>query len=140
MKDMESAHKKVQDLIDCFASNDPLKEMSELPKDTDTDEAALKWLAFAALHGVSANASKIRVKRDADGGVTVKATYRDGQLPSPGSEIGEKIIAAVKEIAHIEGRKGKTTLALGLRESSVDLKVKLKSEKGIDKVTLKFPE
>jgi len=140
MKDTESLHKKVQDLIDCYASNDPLKEMSELPNDEDKQEAALKWLAFAALHGVNANASKIRLKRGAEGAVTVSAKYRQGQLPSPGSEVGENIVSALREIAHIEGRKGKTALALGLRESSIDLKIKAKSEKGTDKITLKFPE
>jgi hypothetical protein len=46
----------------------------------------------------------------------------------------------VVEIAHIEGDKGKTPLALGIRNSSIDLNVKLKTKDGGKKVTLKFPE
>ena len=72
--------------------------------------------------------------------MTVTAKYREGQLPSPGAEAAAKIVSAVKEIAHIEGDSGKTALALGLRESSIDLKVKIKSDGGTDKITLKFPE
>ena len=51
MKDKETLHKKVQEQIDCFAATDPLKEMSELTKEEDSEEAALKWLALAAFTG-----------------------------------------------------------------------------------------
>ena len=138
MKDTESLHKKVQELIDCFASNDPLKEMSELPGDSDTNEAALKWLALAVLHGVNSGAEKIQLRLRADGTVSVTARYRERELPSPGAQIGSNIVAAARRIGHFEGDKGKTLLALGLRDSSIDLKLKAKSEKGTDKVTLKF--
>ena len=42
MKDTTSLHLKVQELCDCFATTDPLKEMSKLAASTDTDEEALK--------------------------------------------------------------------------------------------------
>jgi len=58
MKDKHSLHLKVQELCDCFATADPLKEMSLLEKDDDRTEAALKWLALAILHGINANAKK----------------------------------------------------------------------------------
>jgi hypothetical protein len=46
----------------------------------------------------------------------------------------------VREITHLEKVKGKTLLALGVRDGSVDLKVKvIKDQNGV-KVTLKFPE
>ena len=96
--------------------------------------------ALAALHGVNNNAEKISITRSDDGNVTVTAKYRKTDLPSPGAEVAEKIIAAVAEIAHIEGDKGKTLLALGIRDSSIDLNVKLKTKDGGKKVTLKFPE
>ena len=54
MKEQRNVHLKVQELCDCYATNDPLKEMSEIKNDGDKEEAALKWLALAALHGVSA--------------------------------------------------------------------------------------
>ena len=140
MKDTTSLHLKVQELCDCFATTDPLKEMSEVKDEADTQEAALKWLALAALHGVNNNAEKISITRSDDGNVTVTAKYRKTDLPSPGSEVAEKIIAAVAEIAHIEGDKGKAPLALGIRDSSIDLNIKLKTKDGGKKVTLKFPE
>ncbi len=140
MKNTTSLHLKVQELCDCFATTDPLKEMSVVKDDADTQEAALKWLALAALHGVNNNAEKISITRSDDGNVTVTAKYRKTDLPSPGDKVAEKIIAAVAEIAHIEGDKGKTPLALGIRDSSIDLNIKLKTTDGGKKVTLKFPE
>lgn len=140
MHDTESTHKKVQDLIDCFATNDPIKEMSELPGDADAAQGALKWLAFAALHGVTAGAEKIRLRRKPDGTVTVSASYRERELPAPGADIGAQVVSAVRDIGHFEGRKGKSRLALGMRDGSIDIEIKVKSESGTDKVTIKFPK
>jgi hypothetical protein len=138
MKDTESVHKRVQEMCDCYATSDPLREMSVVKNEADPREAALKWLGLAALHGVNNNAEKITVRRSGDGQVTVVATYRASQLPSPGAEVGGEIFQAVRDITHIEGDKGKTALALGIRESSIDLKVKIKSKDNEQKVTIKF--
>ena len=140
MKDKRSLHLKVQELCDCFTTTDPLKEMSKLTDDSDKDEAALKWLALAALHGVNANAERISITRSHSGKVEVIAKYRKSELPSPGSEIGEKILQAIRQIAHFEGDKGKTPLALGIRDSSIDINIKLKKEDGYEKLTLEFPD
>ncbi|MFC1814353.1 hypothetical protein ACFL0M_00110 [Thermodesulfobacteriota bacterium] len=61
MKEKRNPHLKVQELCDCFATTDLLKEMSALKGDADIDEAALKWIALAALHGINANAEKISI-------------------------------------------------------------------------------
>jgi len=140
MKEKRNLHLKVQELCDCYATTDPLKEMSQIKKDSDQDEAALKWLALAALHGVNNNAKEVSITRSLDGNIRVSARYRESELPSPGSEIGEKIMNAVREITHIESGKGKSPLALGIREDSIELKIKMKSKEGGEKVTLKFPE
>jgi hypothetical protein len=140
MKEKRNLHLKVQELCDCYATNDPLKEMSEIKGDGDKDEAALKWLALAALHGVNDNAMEISITRSPDGNIKVTAKYRESELPSPGSEIGEKIINAVREITHIEGNKGKSPLALGIREDSIELRIKMKTKDEGARVTLKFPE
>ena len=140
MKEKRNLHLKVQELCDCYATTDPLKEMSQIKKDSDQDEAALKWLALAALHGVNNNAKEVSITRSPDGNIRVTARYRESELPSPGSEIGEKIMNAVREITHIESGKGKSPLALGIREDSIELKIKMKSKDGGEKVTLKFPE
>lgn len=140
MKEKRNLHLKVQELCDCYATTDPLKEMSEIKADDDKDEAALKWLALAALHGVNDNAKEVAITRSADGEIQVTAKYREAELPSPGAEIGEKIMGAVREITHIEGGKGKIPLALGIRQDSIELEIKMKSKDEGEKVTIKFPE
>ena len=139
MKEKRNVHLKVQELCDCYATNDPLKEMSTVKNEGDKDEAALKWLALSALHGVNGNAKEITITRSKDGEITVTAKYRESELPSPGSDIGAKIIEAVREITHIEGDKGETPLALGIRNDSIEIQVTMNSEEDKEKVTLKFP-
>ena len=139
MKEKRNVHLKVQELCDCYATNDPLKEMSTVKNEGDKDEAALKWLALSALHGVNSNAETITITRSKDGDIDVTAKYRESELPSPGSDIGAKIIAAVREITHIEGKKGKTPLALGIRNDSIEIQVKMNSEEDKETVTLNFP-
>ena len=139
MKEKRNVHLKVQELCDCYATNDPLKEMSTVKSEGDKDEAALKWLALSALHGVNSNAEKITITRSKDGEINVTAKYRESELPSPGSDIGAKIIEAVREITHIEGDKGETPLALGIRNDSIEIQVKMNSEEDKEKVTLNFP-
>ena len=140
MKDTSSLHKKVQEHCDCYMTTDHLKEMSKVQNDADKKEAAVKWLALAALHGINHDASEITITRAADGSTRVFAEYRDAELPSPGSEIGGSIVDAVRAITHIEERKGKTKLALGVRDSSVELEVKIKSKGDREKIKIAFPE
>jgi len=135
MKDKRSLHLKVQELCDCFASADPLRQMSSVALESDHEEAGLKWLALAALHGINSNAKKIVVSRDKDG-VRVTAKYRKGELPAPGEEVGRKIFEDIREITHVEGTKGRTDLALGIRDSSIRIQVKVKE----DELVLKFPD
>jgi hypothetical protein len=140
MKEKRNLHLKVQELCDCYATTDPLKEMSTLGHDKDQEEAALKWLALAALHGVNHNAEEITISRNKKGDVKVVAKYRETELPSPGSAVGQKIMSAVREITHIEGERGKTILALGMRNDSLELKVKIKVIGEQEKVEIEFPE
>jgi hypothetical protein len=114
--------------------------MSVVAKDKDQEEAALKWLALAALHGVNSNAKEITIRRNKKGEVKVLAKYRKTELPSPGAAVGQNIVAAVREITHIEGNEGKTLLALGMRNDSLELKVKLKVEGALEKVKIEFPK
>ena len=139
MKEKRSIHLKVQEMCDCYATADPLKEMSDIKGDGDQGEAAEKWLALAALHGVNNNAKEISIRSSKDGKVKVTAQYRETELPSPGTKIGKKIMSAVREITHIESGKGKSPLALGIRNDSIELKVKMKSKDKGERVTLTFP-
>jgi hypothetical protein len=140
MKDKETLHRKVQELVDCFATTDPLREMSVLKAQEGQDEAPLKWLALAVLHGINAGAKEISVVKSADGTVRVLAEYRKAELPNPGPIIGEKILESLRRITHLEGDKGKTVLAMGVRDGSIDLSVKIEREKQGEKLTLRFPE
>lgn len=140
MKEKRNLHLKVQELCDCYATTDPLQEMSRLPDDQDKEEGALKWLALTALHGINNNASKITIRRAPGESVKVTAEYRRSELPSPGDTVGAHIFEALREITHIDEAKGKTLLALGLRDSSVDLRIKVKSKNGQEKISIKFPE
>lgn len=138
MRDMGTPHQKMQELCDCFAETDPLKEMALLGKDADKEEAALKWLALAILHGVDRNAKNISLKRTADGAVKAEAEYRDGELPTPGAEIGARVMEAARQISHIEEEKGEMPLAVGIRDSSVELLMEVERKAGEEKITLRF--
>ena len=140
MKEKRSLHLKVQELVDCYATSDPLKEMSVIDKEEDREEAALKWIALAVLHGINANADEIRISRSVDGDVKVSAKYRKTKLPSPDADIGNKIIETVREITHIEGDKGKIPLALGIRDESLELGIKVKRKDDDETIKFKFPE
>ena len=139
MKDTENLHLKVQELCDCFSTTDPLKGMSEVKNGGNSLDDALKWLALAALHGVNNNAKKISIKQSNDGTVSVMAEYRDTELPSPGETVAGHIFEAIREITHIESAKGKSQLALGIRDSSLDLEISTKEKDDYKKMTIKFP-
>ncbi len=139
MKDKENLHKQIQEHIDCFAATDPMSGMSVLKDDSDKDAAALKWLALAALHGINNDAKKITIAKDKDGEVKVTAKYRKKDLPDPGADVAEKVFDTVRGITHIEGDKGKTDWALGIRDGSIQLKVKIEKSGDGQEVTIKFP-
>ena len=141
MLDKRTLHLKVQEQCDCFATTDPLREMAALKtREKDSDEGALKWLALAVLHGINANAKKISVSCTPDGEVTVTAKYRESELPSPGAAIGRKIFDVVKGITHIEGEKGTVQVAMGIRDSSIEMEMKLQDKGGGAELTLNFPK
>ncbi|MCF8104229.1 MAG: hypothetical protein K9K64_01990 [Desulfohalobiaceae bacterium] len=140
MEDKRNLHLKVQEHIDCFGDSDYLQEMSEIPRDQDTSQAALKWLALAALHGINANAEKISLKKDNSGAYTVQAEYRKSSLPSPETRVGKEIMDTIRNITHIEEAKGKMPLSLGIRDSSVQLNIKIKSKDDGEKLTIEFPK
>jgi hypothetical protein len=140
MKDERNLHQRVQEMIDCYATGDPLKEMSEIGQEADLEEAAVKWLALAALHGVNSGAKKIELEVMSDGSVEVEAKYRESHLPAPSAELAKKVLEVMRGITHLEGEKGKEPLALGVRNDSLNLFVKLKDEGGKSELKLKFPE
>ena len=139
MRDSSSLHKKVQEMVDCYMSTDPLQEMEKVSAEGDMEEAAIKWLALAALHGVNSRAKKISVQQKG-GEYTITVEYRKSGLPNPGPEVARKVLDDVRGIMHLEEDKGSMPLSLGFRDSSVELKLKAKRKEDEDKVTLEFPE
>ncbi|MFP4454040.1 MAG: hypothetical protein ACLFPI_11835 [Desulfobacterales bacterium] len=140
MKDTGSFHKKMQEHIDCYAETDYLTELAKVKDEQDVEQAALNWLALSVLHGINSNAEKISLKKSDDGGISVTAEYRGARLPAPPGQLAEKIVEIVRNIAHIESDKGEIPLAVGLRNSSLDLKIKVKKKDGKEKIELSFPE
>jgi len=139
MRDKRNLHEKVQEMCDCFVTADPLQEMSHLKEEKDNDEAALKWLALAILHGIDSNAKKITISASKEGNVKVLAKYRESRLPSPTAEVGQKILESVKNIAHFEKEEGKIPWAVGIGDSSLEIDVKMEKEGEFETVELKFP-
>ena len=139
MKDKETRHKKVQEMIDCYATSDPLKEMSEIQQEDDLSEAAVKWLAVASLHGINMNASEIRITKSSNGEIKVVAEYRQAELPSPGFPVGDRIIQVIRDITHLQGRGGESMLSLGVRDGSIDVKVIVREEVDGESAVLLFP-
>lgn len=140
MKETRNLHLQVQEMCDCYSTRDPLQAMSQMANDADVDEAAVKWLALATLHGINANAKKITISQAADESVQVIAEYRKTDLPVPSQPIAHKVMEAVREITHIKDDKGKLPLSLGIRGSSIDIQVKVNAKGGHNSVTLKFGE
>lgn len=137
MKEKRNLHLKVQEMCDCYATTDPLKSMSQMANETDADEAAVKWIALATLHGINSNAKKIKISQSGDA-VIVTAEYRKSELPAPNRAIADKIMEAIREITHIEDNKGSMPVSLGLRDSTIDIDVKVKSKKEKNSVILEF--
>jgi len=138
MRDKGGFHRKVQELIDCFATTDPLRGMAELQGKQDQDEAALMWLAFAVLHGINADASEISILKSADGTVRVVPKYRRRDLPPPSPAVAKRIFEVLREITHADRDRAETLLALGIRDGSAELMVKQRRERDGQKATLKF--
>ena len=140
MQDKRNLHKKMQEQIDCFGGTDYLTELGQVRNEPDKEQAPLKWLAIAVLYGVNENAEKIKLEKNEDGRIRITAEYRDSELPSPGDDIANSIFENIRHMTHIEADKGEMPLSVGIRDSSIDLKVKIKRDGGKEKVVLKFPE
>ncbi len=126
-------------MCDCFATNDPLKKMSKLQHELNTQEAATKWVALAILHGINSDAEEISIENTKTGSVKVIAEYRRAELPPPDTAISQEVINILKEIIHADSSQEDSTLALGVRNNSMDLRVKTREERGDSKVTIQFP-
>lgn len=140
MQDKRNLHQKMQEQIDCFAGTDYLTKMGAVKNEPDKEQAPLKWLALAILYGINENAKTIKIEKNQDGSKRLIAEFRDFDLPSPGDDVVDLIFEDVRQITYLETDKGKIALSVGVRDSSIELEVKIKKEDGKEKIILNFPE
>ena len=140
MRDMRNLHLKLQEMCDCFLNTDPMHEFPSVHQESDTEEAALKWLALAILHGLNENAQKVTLNQE-DESITLKIKYRPDSLLVPKKDVAQEIVHTVEHILHQEGQeKGNLPLALGIHESSVNLELKFKEKENKRKMSIEFPK
>lgn len=140
MQDKRNLQKKMQEQIDCFAGTDYLTQLGAVKNEPDKEQAPLKWLALAILYGINENAKKIKIEKNEDGSKRLIVEFRDFDLPSPGDDVVDLIFEDLRRMTHIDADKGKISLSVGVRDSSIELEAKLKREDGKEKIVLKFPE
>lgn len=139
MQDKRNLQKKMQEQIDCFAGTDYLTKLGAVKNEPDKEQAPLQWLALAILYGINENAKKIKIEKNQDGTNRLVVEFRDFDLPSPGDDVVDGIFEAMRQMTHIEDDKGKISLSVGVRDSSLDLEAKIKKQDDKEKISLKFP-
>ena len=138
MKDSENLHQKLQELCNCFADTHPLGEMSNIKGDGVED--ALKWLALATLHGLGRDAEEITLTQTREGKVNLQAVYREARLPAPHTGTASKIFEVIQSITHIQKDNGHTDLAMGIRDSSLNLNIRLRDKGDHQALSIRFPK
>ena len=134
-------HLKLQEMCDCYMETDFLKQMEAMAASGagDIEENAVKYLALAVMYSLTEKARKLSLKKkDGEVAVEIKADNKI-TLPSPGTELFDKISEIIRGILHIEEDKGEMNLALGLRSGDVELQVKVKRKPDKESVKIKFP-
>ena len=137
-------HLKLQEMCDCYLETDFAKQLNAMSKVTskDLDEDAVKYLSLAIMYGATDRAAELKMKKKKEG--SVKASLKvDGEkisLPSPSAELFDRMAAVISTILHFEAGGGELPLVLGLRNSQLELKVKLKEKKDETSLKISFPE
>jgi hypothetical protein len=139
MIEKRNMHLRVQEMCDCYATSDPLAEMEKMETVTgDVEELSIKWLALAILHGINSGMDEIKISLDNTECVRVKSEHPKAELPAPDPRIAEGVMEVIREITHIEADKGRMPISVGVRDSSLDFLVKVKSRADRDKISLVF--
>lgn len=136
-------HKRIIDMCDCYLDADHLAAMRAMigKEPDDVEEAAIKYLALAILHGLTGAARKISIKRRAEK-VSVSIENDEDEtttLPEPNRLVIERLIDIMGRVMHIEGEKAKMPLALGLKNGQFDVEVKLERKEGKESLKIRFP-
>jgi rubredoxin len=136
-------HLKLQEMCDCYLETDFSRQLKVMvsSKSTDLMEDGFKYLALVLLEAITEKASALVLTKENDSvKVTLKGADPQIELPSPAPEIMSAITTIMRDILHLEEDKGKCPLTLGLKNSQLDLLVRMKKDNGEESLTIEFPE
>lgn len=125
MPDMESPHLRLQQQIDCQLEAKPRPTLEAWEKagwkdepGTDVDESPLKYMALVLLDAIEERAPRLSIEKDQGVTVFADSTYT---LPKAPPQIIARGLEILREITGLEGPKGQGTLALGIRNDSLEI-------------------
>ena len=132
MRDTSSSQLALQNLIDCYLETNPpevLKAWADnnwkVEKHEDIDEACMKYLALVLLDAIESRAQKIILEKSCP--VLIVSQNSQHLLPAASDSLLARGLEIVREICGMEGPEAEGVLSLGIRNDSLELKIK-KSE------------
>jgi hypothetical protein len=138
MATAESPHLRLQQQIDCQLEVKPREALQEWETQgwqdepgTDGDEAPIRYMALCLLDAIEERAPRLAVDKDAGVTVYAETTY---SLPKAPPHVIARGLEILREISGLEGPSGQASLALGIRDSS--LEVILQKEAGRHVITI----
>lgn len=147
MKDERNYHQRLQEFCDCFMETDLMAELKKASQGLsgdpsgDPDEGALKFLGLAILYGASERVDRLTFHRSKEGKVLFEVEGKGRyQLPPPGPQVAERIIAISRSITHIEDDHGVLPVSMGLRNDRVDLRFELDRKPEEETLRIHFPD
>ena len=107
----------------------------------DLEEDAVKYLSLAIMYGVTDRAAKLKMKKKKDGSVKATLVVDDEKvsLPPPSADLFDRMAAVIRAILHFEEGGGELPLVLGLRNSQLQLGIKLKEKENETSLKISFP-
>lgn len=136
-------HQKLQEMCDCYLETDFAGQMRTMSgaRPADLQEEAVKYLSLALMYGVTEKARKLTIKSK-KGEIETRLKIADAKikLPQPTENLFDAVIELVRGILHFERESGTSPLSLGLRNSLLDLLVKLKVNEKETSLKIQFPE
>ncbi len=125
MIDADSPHKRLQEQIDCQLDLKPREALQKWEQGgwneepgTDSDEAPLKLLALYLLEAIGERAVRITIDKDHGATVYGDSTYT---LPAAPPHFIARGLELLREMTGMEGGSAKGTLALGVRNDTLEL-------------------
>lgn len=137
-----SLQQKLQEMCDCYLETDFAAQLAAMTRKPSADlkEDAVKYLSLALMYGLTEKARKVTLKKDGKIRARIKAVEQKIKLPQPAPDLFDSVIDLVRGILHFESIGGSSLLVLGLRNSQLDLRVKLKELEDKTSLTFTFPE